>query len=204
MDAFVTSRTNGGRHAHLFLRLFSVCSILLASFTAEHSQAASQGSTGIDSTGNVDIHYVQGLNVRIAGFADMPLGTWSGSGPLTADDNLCIARSGVALFGSGTYRILASGDGEPGNPAAFTLSNGLNRLHYNAYFNDQTGTTGRQQLTPGTVLLNQSGIGLSFFFNMISNCAWQNANVSIEVPESELGSGAGVYSGTLTLTLIPE
>ena len=54
------------------------------------------------------------------------------------------------------------------------------------------------------MLTGQSGFGLAFFFNMIFNCAVQNANISIEVPEAELSSGAGNYAGTLTLTLIPE
>ena len=200
MDAFLTSRVMVGRIAHAMVRFVFLCSL----FSSTLCYAAVQGTTGTDSTGSVDIHYVQGLVTRINGFADFDLGTWGGSGPLTANDNLCIGRSAVPLFGTGIYRIRAAGDGEPGDPSAFTLTNGVNQISYNAYFNDSTGTAGRTQLTPGVTLTGQSGFGLSFFFNMVFTCAWQNANLSIEVPESELSGAAGSYTGTLTLTLIPE
>ena len=168
------------------------------------AHAAVQGVPGATSSGSVDVVYVQELNVRINGFADIAFGTWPGSGPLTADDNLCVGRTGVSLFANGIYRILASGDGEPGNPAAFTLSNGVNRLSYRAFFNDQTGTDGRQELTAGVALLNQGGLGLWQILNMLGTCVVENANVSVEVPESELSGSAGVYTGTLALMLIPE
>ncbi|MEM9620092.1 MAG: hypothetical protein AAF993_00490 [Pseudomonadota bacterium] len=171
---------------------------------ASYTWSAQQGSTGTSSSGDITINYIQGLNTRITGFRDMPLGTWSGTGPLTANDNLCIGRSGVGFFGSGAYRILAQGDGEPGDPSAFTLSNGATRISYNAYFNDQTGTANRQQLTAGQQLTGQSGFGFWMVLNLIFGCSVNNANISIEVPASELASGIGTYTGTLTLTLIPE
>ena len=187
---------------HFVLKLFALLSLVSV---APSVLGAAQGTTGTTSTGNVDIFYVQGLQARINGFADMPLGTWSGSGPMTANDNICVGRTGVPLFsGGGTYAILASGDGEPGNPAAFTLTNGITQISYNAFFNDAAGTAGRQQLTPGVVLTGQTGFGLWYFFNMIFNCAVANANLSIEVPETELQGAAGNYVGTLTLTLIPQ
>jgi len=169
------------------------------------SYGATQGTRGPTTSGTVDITYVQGINVRITGLADMALGTWSGTGPLTAEDNICIGRTGVGPFSNaGTYRILARGDGEPGNPAAFTLSNGATRINYRAFFNDQAGTGGRQELTPGQALTGQSSLGQWYFFNMAFNCAVENANISIEVPEAELSSANGAYVGILTLTLTPE
>lgn len=177
----------------------------MTSMLAPLGHGATQGALGPTTSGTVDITYVQGLNVRISGLADMPLGTWGGSGPLTAQDDLCIGRTGVGLFSSaGTYRILASGDGAPGNPAAFTLGNGATRINYRAFFNDQPGTGGRQELTAGLALTGQSSFGLWYFFNMVFGCAVQNANISIEVPETELSGANGAYVGTLTLTLMPE
>lgn len=166
--------------------------------------AAVQGDAGTTSSGNVDISLVTGLNVRIAGLTDMPLGTWSGTGDVGSNDNICIGRTGVGFFGSGPYRILASGDGEPGNPAAFTLSNGSRRMSYNAFFNDVAGTGGRQPLVPGVALTGQNSFGFWQILNYLFGCSVFNANVSIEVPESELQSAAGVYTGTLTLILTPE
>jgi hypothetical protein len=166
--------------------------------------AAQQGSTGLTSSGNIDITLVSGLDVRLTGLADMPLGTWSGSGDLTAEDDLCVGRSGVGLFATGNYRILANGNGEPGNPAAFTLYNGARSIHYDAYFNDATSTVGRAQLAPGVALTGQTDFGFGLVFNLLFGCFVENANISIVVPAAELSAASGVYAGTLTLVLIPE
>lgn len=166
--------------------------------------AAVQGAPGADSSGSIDVTLVTGLGVRISGFVDLPLGVWSGSGDLVANDNLCVGRTGVSFFGAGAYRILASGDGEPGNPAAFTLTNGARFITYDAYFNDQVGTSNRQPLVPGVALTGQSGFGFWQILNYLNGCVVNNANVSIVVPEAELTGKGGIYSGTLTLTLIPE
>lgn len=180
--------------------LLLLCLCLLSS----NNHAATQGSVGSTSNGSIDIVYSQGINVLIDGLADLSLGTWSGSGAMEANDDICIGRSGVGFFGTGLYRIRASGDGEPAFPAAFTLTNGFNRIHYNVYFNDEAELTGRTQLSPGVILSNQSSFGLFFIFNMLFGCSAQNANISIEVPETELSGAAGTYTGTLTLLLIPE
>jgi len=152
------------------------------------------------STGSLDVDLVIGFRARITGLADMPLGDWSGSGPMTANDNICI---GVNYFGGG-YRIRASGDGEPGDPSAFTLSNGATQISYNAFFNDATGTAGRVPLTGGVTLTGQNAANLPRVFNFFFGCVANNANISIEVPEAELTGGFGTYNGTLTLTLLPE
>ncbi len=178
--------------------------LLLFSYLGNLCHAATQGSVGPTSSGSIDIVYSQGINVLIAGLDDLSLGTWSGTGPMEANDDLCIGRSGVGFFGTGLYRIRASGDGEPAFPAAFTLSNGVNRIHYDVYFNDEAGLTGRTPLSPGVIISNQSSFGLFFIFNMLFGCTVQNANISIEVPETELSGAAGTYTGTLTLLLIPE
>ncbi len=178
--------------------------LVLVSGLVNGSHAAVQGNPGPSSTGSVDINLIMGLNVRLSGLNDLALGTWSGSGDVAGDDNLCIGRTGIGFFGSGLYRILASGDGRPGNPAAFTLSNGATQIEYEAFFNDQTGTAGRQPLVPGAALTNQSGFGGWFALNYLFGCVVENANVSVVIRDPVLRAAAGPYSGTLTLVLIPE
>ena len=168
------------------------------------SMGAQQGSPGTSSTGSIDITYTQGLNARISGMTEFNFGIWSGAGDLAANDNICIGRSGVGFFGTGTYRIRASGDGAPGDPSAFTLSNGVNTITYQAYFNDQTGTANRQSLTAGVTLTGQTSGGFPLIFNLLFGCVIQNANLSIVVPETELRTAAGNYAGTLALLLIPD
>ncbi|MEM7097345.1 MAG: hypothetical protein AAF541_03730 [Pseudomonadota bacterium] len=166
--------------------------------------AAVQGNLGSSTTATTDLTYTQGLSARISGFSDMNLGTYSGTGSMTATDNICIGRSGVGFFGSGAYRVRAAGDGTPGNPSAFTLSNGSEQMFYNVFFNDQTGLIGRAPMTAGVALTGQSGGGFAFVFNLVFGCVFNNANLSIEVPEAELQRNIGTFSGTLSLTLIPE
>ena len=173
-------------------------------FPSNSAFAAQQGDLASSSSGSVDLIYVQGLNARITGLADMALGTWNGVGPLTANENICIGRSGVGFFGTGSYRILAQGNGTSGDPSAFTLTNGVDEIFYNAFFNDAAGITGRTPLVGGTQLTGQTGGGFAMIFNLIFGCVFNNANISIEVPPLELSQGLGNYTGTLTLTLIPE
>ncbi len=151
---------------------------------------------------NIKLTYAQNVMVRLSGLSDFALGTWTGAGPLEANSNVCVGRTGAA--DSGNYQILATGDGAPGDPQAFTLSNGSGYLTYTTYFNDKRGVNGRATLTPGTPLPGQSGTANQLTQNL-EGCVRTNANVSIEVPEAQLSSvGPGNYTGTLTLTVSPE
>ena len=183
-----------------FIRNIAVAFLFVSGINAH---AATQGTINSNSTGTIDLNYTQGLLTRITGFSDMVLGTWDQANPMTANTNICIGSTGINGFFSGNYRIRASGDGTSGNPAAFTLSNGSDQIFYNAYFNDQSGTANRQPLTGGLILPGQSSIGFFMLINM-AGCVINNANLSIEVPTSELDGALGVYTGTLTLTLIPQ
>lgn len=193
-------RAGGIRLARLCGVMFTLCFCLLSG----QAQAAQQGARDTVSTAQSELFLILGLRARITGFADLALGTWSGTGDLAGDDNLCVGRNGVGFFGQAGYRIRASGDGAPGDPAAFTLTNGARTVTYDAFFNDQPGTLGRQRLTAGVTLANQNASGFTSIFNLIFGCAFNNANVSVVIPESVLQSAAGNYSGTLTLTMIPE
>ncbi len=68
--------------------------------TPAQSIAATQGNTSSNSTATTDVTVVLGYSARITGFSDMALGTWPGTGVLSANDNLC-----VGLWGTRDYRI---------------------------------------------------------------------------------------------------
>ena len=185
---------------HLLIAFLAI----LASLAPQQGLGATQGAQGNSSSASVDMHLVLGTRVRFSGFSDFNFGNWSGGGDVEANDNLCVGRTGVSLFGTGQYRILASGDGEPGNPSAFVLSNGVDTIYYDAYFNDQRGTVGREQLVPGVALTGQTGPGFWMIWNYLFGCLSTNANLTVIIPESELYRGSGNFTGTLSLTLIPE
>ena len=148
---------------------------------------------------STELNVVLGRLARVTGLQDVDLGQWS-EGDLTADQNFCIG-----LFASRNYRIRASGSGTPTDTSAFVLRDGSNYLPYEVYFNDATGINGRQRLTANQSLTDQGNSrGLVYFFNLYG-CFFANANLSLVIPEANLETAAaGNYSGTLTLTLIPE
>jgi len=158
--------------------------------------AANQGNLSTSSSGDLDITLTLGLLARVTGFSDFNFGTWN-AGDLSANDDLC-----VGLFGATQYRIRATGDGNASDLNAFALSNGSDFVDYRVFFNDQTGTTGQVELNAANVILGQNAPGS--FFNLFG-CFIQNANIQILIEETNLASApAGNYSGTLTLTVIPE
>lgn len=177
----------------------------IAAATLPSAHAATQGSAGTASSGNVDVTLTTGLSARLAGLTDFALGTLDGSADATANQNICVGRTGVGLFANGAYRVRASGDGDPSDVNAFTLSNGVDRIYYNVFFNDQPNLAGRTPLTGGVMLSAQQGLGLFEIFNVLFGCVARNANLSIEVPAVELAAASsGNYAGTLTLVLIPD
>ncbi len=185
--------------------LARLCAGIAALLLATSTPAATQGGAGTTSSGSVDITLTTGLAARLSGLVDFALGTWSGSGDLAADQDVCIGRSGVPFFGLGAYRIRAYGDGDPADVSAFTLSNGVDRLYYDVWFNDQTGLGGRQSLTAGVMQSGLQGFGFGEVLNWLFGCVVRNANVSISVPVTQMQAAVGgTYSGTLTLVLIPD
>ncbi|MBT8125009.1 MAG: hypothetical protein KJO81_09315 [Gammaproteobacteria bacterium] len=175
--------------------------ILLCPFSL---QAATQGSSGSTSSGTVEINIVKNRTILITGLRDFNFGQWNtGDGTLIDNDNACVGKTNF-----GTYGIRAAGDGNGFDPAAFTLSNGIDQINYNVYWNDAATPSGANianQLTPGVIQHGQSeGFFHTIFFFLFGACG-ENANIEIEIPGTELQSGSGgIYSGTLTLLVIPD
>ena len=163
---------------------------------------ASPGPLGSASAGSLGCHLVKTVVTRADGLADIPLGRRTPGGDFVGDDDLCIG-----LLSTTRYRVRATGSGTPENPFGFALRNGSHYLDYLAYFNDHTGIQGRTLLRPGVDLPGQSGrLGeVQLIRNARLGCVTENANLSIVIPAPTLRqAGAGIYSGTLTLTVAPE
>jgi hypothetical protein len=186
-------------------------------------QAANQGTVGASSSGNLDILVTATLYIVTFGFNDINLGTWSGAGDMTGDDNFCIARNGAGNSGVGytvpvdyAVQVVGSGDGQMAS--GFGLTNGTHFLPFDAYFNDDDNLIGRVQLTAGTTLQPNTSSGYDNIANILNwnqsrGCVYRNivgvqsgpnANISIVVHESDLLKiTSGTYTGTLTLTVQP-
>ena len=184
---------------YLFVRLLQI--LLIAVVLTSSLKAATQGSLGNTSTGTIEIGVSINRFVVIRGLRDFNFGLWNlGDGTLTDNDNVCIGKNAIG----GPYAIRAAGNGNGIDPAAFTLNNGADQINYNVYWNDAPGVAGNVQLTPGVILHGQTGSFFSFLFNLFGFCI-SNANVQIEIPDTELQvANNGSYSGTLTLLIIPD
>ncbi len=187
---------------HCYMSLIKLCAIALLLIPMP-IYSATQGSQGNTSSGTVEINIVKNRTILIIGLRDFNFGQWTpGDGTLTDNDNLCVGKTNF-----GTYGIRASGNGDGFDPAAFTLSNGSDQIYYNVYWNDAatpTGTNAANQLTPGLIQHGQVESFFHTFFFLFGAC-FENANLEIEIPDTELlSSTGGNYTGTLTLLVIPD
>jgi len=183
------------------LPLFVIFIVLsLSSFS--NLYAASQGSAGTTSSGTVEIGIAVNRAIIILGLRDFNFGLWrNGDGTLQDNDDVCVAKTS----NFGTYGIRAAGNGDGFDPAAFTLSNGIDQINYNVFWNDETGTAGNVQITPGLIEHGQVETAGHVLAAAFFGICFLNANIEIEIPETELASSVGgTYSGTLTLLVIPD
>ena len=168
-----------------------------------NSHAATQGTAGTTSSGSISVLVVNNDLAWIKGLDDINLGTWSGSGDMSGDDDICVLTN-YFLFANNNYIIRASGDGAPGNPSAFTLSNGAQSISYRVFYTDLNEQV---ELLPGQLMGGrQFFAGTQFFASLpaASGCPFPNANVEVRIEAAELASGGGTHTGILVLELIPE
>ena len=165
--------------------------------------AATQGTSGPTSTGTISVLVVNNDLAWIKGLDDINLGTWSGSGDMAGDDDICVLTN-FFPFANNNYIIRASGDGAPGDPSAFTLSNGAQSIYYRVFFTDLNEQV---ELLPSQLMGGrQFFAGFGFFASLpaASGCPFPNANVEVRIEAAELATGGGTHTGILVLELIPE
>lgn len=175
------------------------------------SFAATQGLRGTSSTGTIDIALNNNVFSLIFGLDDIDLGTWSGAGDLSADEDICVAFNGTGprfLGQTDNYLLRATGDGTAGNPGAFTLSNGVEEINYRVILTDLNSQI---ELTAGNITTAQILLNAGYNANIAAlaggfatACVNPNATITVLVEEAELASGSGTHTGTLTLELAPE
>ncbi len=174
--------------------------------------AATPGTLGASSSGTLDITLVNNEFALIFGLNDIDLGTWSGAGDMSADEQICVAVTSTIPTFLGqprSYRLRATGDGSLANPNDFTLSNGIDSINYRVFLTD---TNGQIEMLPGNINSGRQFIGnfgynaniAAYFTGAPNPCINPNATISILVEESELAAGSGSHSGTLTLELSAE
>lgn len=156
--------------------------------------AATDGTPGVTSTGDTSVSLSISNLVRISGIADMNFGTYDGSGDLAQDDDVCVWTN----QSSGTYKVLAQGDGDSN---AFTVSSGAGTLSYSVKWNNTTGTTGNTALTADTISGEFSGASTTS-----STCSGgDTANFEVTFSAADLlAVRPATYTGVLTLVVSPS
>ena len=180
----------GWYHSLIYITLF-VALIVLGSSKAI---AASDGTLGSTSEGRLDISLTITPLLMISNLNDFIFGSYSGTGDLVGQDDICVYRNDPA----GEYRIVATSvEGR----FAIAGPNGT-VIPYNLFYNDERGTQGATELSYNTGSNTQTGANTSSatcFHGKVLN-----ANVSVKLKEEHLQSvPSGAYTGTLILTVEP-
>jgi hypothetical protein len=155
--------------------------------------AATQGTQGATSTGNLSISITIPTLARITALNDILLGSWSGTGALSGFDNaICVWSS------TGGYSVTARGSGTSN---AFTLSNGTQTVAYTVQWAQTGGASSGTAMTSGTALTGRTTNATS---TSCSTGVASTAGVFVTIAESVLAaSRPGAYTGTLTLVITP-
>ena len=137
--------------------LLWVC--VVAFITSSPTWAATAGDRATTSTGSLDITVVNNEFALIFGLDDVDLGTWAGTGDMSADEQICVAVTSTIPTFLGqprSYRLRATGDGSLANPNDFTLSNGVSDINYRVFLTDANGQI---EMLPGNINSARQFIG---------------------------------------------
>ena len=160
------------------------------------SIAATQGTLGSTSTGTANVTLTIPSLYRISGLTDLSLGTYSGSGTMTANEDVCV-YSNV----NGTYRVNITGNSTL-SPAAFAVQNAGNTAYIPmaVKWNGVIGTTGNAAITYN-VPLAATGANQT-----TTDCSTGglSADLQVSLLQSDLlKAPASVYSSILTILIEP-
>jgi hypothetical protein len=158
--------------------------------------SATDGSSGATSTGTAVITLVIPEVYMISRMPNFSLGTYSGSGDMTANNDLCVYSNG-----NGAYRTVII-DSTPLSPAGFAVQDTTNtkQIPMQVYWNNHTGITGNSAVSYNTPL-SMTGAN-----TQSSTCAagGLSANMQIRFSQANLQAAlAGDYSSTLTVLIEP-
>ncbi len=157
-------------------------------------QAATQGTIGSTSTGSIGVSVTIPSLAQISKLADLTLGSWTGTGALSASNN------GICVWSStGGYSITATSANGAGS--VFNVKSGSNVVAYEVQWAQTGGAASGASLNSGGALGGQTTNASSVD---CSTGAQTTAGVFVSIPAANLsGKAAGTYTDTLTLLVSP-
>jgi hypothetical protein len=170
----------------------AIASVLMASPVA----AATQGTLGATSTGNVSITASVPSRARITGLADVAFTSQDPATAASNAQNVCV-WSNTATRG---YTITATGSGTSN---AFTLTNGSTTVPYSVAWAPSINQTSGTALISGTASgsLTSSATNQTCVSGPVAS-----SSLIVGISTTDLGtmSAASTYTGTLTLLVAPQ
>ena len=160
------------------------------------ASAASQGTLGATSTGNITITASVPSRARITGLTDVSfLNQDPGTAASDAQD-VCV-WSNTATKG---YTVTATGDG---GANAFTLTNGSGTVAYSVEWNASSGQTSGTALTTGVA---SAGLVSTATHQTCTSGPSSSASLIVGIDTTELGTmdAGSNYTGVLTLVVTPQ
>jgi len=154
--------------------------------------AATDGNVDATSTGYQDVTLTIGDQVRASAIDDIPLGSYSGSGGLAANDTMCVYRNDT-----GAYKVKLTSANELSG--GFRLKSGSDYLAYTVDWTDATATT-TSNVTSDVEITGQLGDATADDCNAVDN-----TQLDVTVAEAALQAApTGTYADTITLFVSPE
>ncbi len=151
--------------------------------------AATDGTTGTTSTGNLIINATINEMIKISNMADIPLGTFAGV-DLTGGNSACVYHNGVD-----TYSVTATSTN--GSGTVFQLSDGTTDIAYTLDLNDGTSAHSMDSAVNDNAFTGADTASES--------CGGTpNLAISVTITAAALAATpAGAYTDTLTLLVAP-
>lgn len=168
--------------------------VLATLVAAPVAWAASDGTIGSTSTGNLTITVTIDNLVQVTGFADMAFGTYTGAGNLQDTNNLCVFST------TRGYNVTATSD-----TGAFTLAGGaIDTIPYAVTWDDSgnIGAAGATVLTHNTLAV---GFATDATSTTCAGVGGATAVLTVDMTEANLlAAAADTYQSVLTVVVGPE
>lgn len=177
-----------------FIKTAAIASLLAVS--ANGLAATADGSFGATSTGTTDVTLTIDERFQISKMAAFSFGSWSGTGDLDANSDICIYHNG-----DGSYKVTVTDDSTLS--AGFAVENAAdaNEITMAISFNDVVGTTGNIAVVDNVATASQSNANTTS-----TTCGGgSSANLQVVLAQASLAAApAGAYDSQITVLVEPD
>ena len=177
--------------------LFATTFLAMGAAGVATSMAATQGTTGPTSTGDLVVSLIVDNKLKVSNLDDTALGTFNGA-DLSATETICVYYNQVA-----PYQITFDSNDTPGT---FELSDGVNTIPYSFTYADPINPA--DPVVAGTPITGRSTDGNNAVAAADDDCATtgvDNGTLDFTALATDItGNPNGTYSETIDITIAPS